>query len=288
MRTGAAERRHRRLAAVHRRMQATPAHEAGAVAYLARPLVEVNLPLRKVRGPWYRRRAGRLTLTLLAPPHLGLPYGRYPRLFLLWLCTRAVRTRRRRIGLDGSLSACLRELGVPVSGGPDGPVPRFRDQVRRLLATTLSLHWQTASATDGTAGGESGFRVARRSVLWWQSGPGRGGGTVELSRDFQAELLAAPVPLDLRAYRALTSVLALDLYAWLSYRLYGLRKSLLIPWRLLYEQFGTQTRRPRDFRRSLLQTLPDVLAVYPAARVRSTADGLLLLPSPPSITTDGK
>lgn len=276
-------RRHRRLATVHRRMQATPAREAGALGYLARSLVEANLPYRPVRGATFRRRAGRLTLTLLARPELGLPYGRYPRLFLLWLSTRAVRSGRREIPLDGSLSACLRELGVGVSGGSTGTVERFRTQVRRLLSTTITSHWQGGAAAAGAAE-EEGFRVARRSTLWWESsGDLVSGGRVELSRDFFAELTARPVPLDLRAYRALTSSLALDVYAWLSYRLFGLRRPAVIGWRQLHGQFGSQTRRRRDFRRAFRRVLPDVLAVYPAARVRFGERGLVLLPSPPSV-----
>lgn len=278
-------RRRRRLAAVHRRMQATTALEAGALGFLARSAVEVSLPLRPVTGPIFRRRAGRLTVTLLASPEVGLPYGRYPRLFLLWLSTRAVRSRRREVRLDGSLSACMRELGLAVTGGCRGTVGLFREQVRRLLATSISLHWQGG---DDAAGGvdEEGFRLARRCVLWWESErDAAGGGRVELSRDFFAELTARPVPVDVRAYRALVAPLALDVYAWLSYRLFALRKPVLVGWEQLYRQFGTQTRRRRDFRRALLRVLPDVLAVYPTARVRRAEKGLLLLPSPPSVPT---
>lgn len=282
-RSRSTSRRRRQLADAYRRIQETPAQEAGTVGFLARPVVEVNLPYRSVHGTSFSRRAGRLTLTLLAPEEIGLPYGRYPRLFLLWLSTRAVRSQSRRVALDGSLSSCLRELGIHVAGGPHGTIRRFRNQVRRLLATTISVHWSTGDRRAGAAG-EEGFRLARRSVLWWtRPAELEDGGHVELSRDFFSELLAGPVPLDLRAYRALSSALGLDVYAWLSYRLFGLGQAKMIAWRHLYEQFGTQTKRQRDFRRAFCRVLPDVLTVYPAARVRLGGDGVILLPSPPSV-----
>lgn len=279
--------RRRRLDAVHREMQLTPAREAGAVGYLARSVVEVSLPYRRVVEPAFSRRAGRLTVTLLAPPEQGLPYGRYPRLFLLWLSTRAVRSRQREIPVEGSLSACLREVGLAVTGGRRGTVGRFREQVRRLLATTISLHWREGTAAAGSAT-EEGFRVARRSFLWWERPCDIvSGGEVELSRDFYEELIAGPVPLDVRAYRALTSALALDVYAWLCYRLFGLREPARIGWSRLYEQFGTQMKREVDFRRAFRRVLPDVLTVYPTARVRNGQSGLVLLPSPPSVPRRG-
>lgn len=97
---------------------------------------------------------------------------------------------------------------------------------------------------------------------------------------FFAELLAAPVPIDLRALAALTSSLALDVYCWLTYRLSGLSRPLTLSWPALALQFGSQTARPRDFRRRFVVALAAVLVVYPEARVRAGRDGLVLFPSP--------
>ena len=104
--------------------------------------------------------------------------------------------------------------------------------------------------------------------------------TLTLSLDLFHEIQRAPVPVDLRALRALTSPLALDLYTWLTWRLHGLRRPTAIPWPQLYTQFGTQTTRLRDFRRGLLAALDAVLQVFPHAQVRPRPDHLLLLPGP--------
>jgi len=262
-----------------REIQALDARDAGELGFAARPLVQAHLPYRAVRGPAFCRRAGRLELHLLAPPGVGLPYGRYPRLFLAWLSTEAVRRQSRDLTFDRSFSAFLRRLDVGVSGGRTGPIRRFRDQVQRLLATSVTVVW----AGDGEFATE-GFHIAARSYLWWDR-PQQlaAGGQVRLSETFFREILAAPVPLDLRALSALKSPLALDLYCWLTYRVHGLRRSALVPWTALYEQFGTQFTRVRDFRRCFLGAAHAVVAVYPHARFRFRSEGLVLLPSAPHI-----
>jgi hypothetical protein len=52
-----------------------------------------------------------------------------------------------------------------------------------------------------------------------------------LSAEFYDELVAHAVPIDLRALKAFRgSLLALDIYSWLTYRMSYLRRPCLIPW----------------------------------------------------------
>jgi hypothetical protein len=149
--------------------------------------------------------------------------------------------------------------------------------VRRLLAASVTVVWERDQeyATEG-------FHFAARSYLWWD-GPQEvaRGGLVRLSEEFYEELLRAPVPLDLRVLRALAAPMAIDLYCWLTYRTFALKRPLFVSWPALYEQFGTQTRRLRDFRRSFQVALTCVLSVYPQAQVRHRPQGLLVLPCDP-------
>ena len=89
------------------------------------------------------------------------------------------------------------------------------------------------------------------------------------------------MPIDLRALKALKgSPLALDIYAWLTYRMNYLREPCLIPWEALQTQFGADYGRLRDFKRKFFRHLGDVLQVYPAVRFCEQSGGLLLRPSP--------
>ncbi len=261
------------------------AAESGDVAYLSRVVVQANLPYRDPGSSSFVRRAGKVTLTLQAPPDIGLPYGRYPRLLLAWIGREAVRTRSRELRLGGSLSAFLRELGIGSSGGRHGPLGRFREQARRLFATTVSCHWRESG--DGrVAEVEVGHRIAAESLVWWasaRSGAGTAGtldgGRLVLSAEFFEELLAHPVPVDLRALKALQAPLALDVYAWLTWRSEGLERPLRLSWAELAMQFGTRAQRVRDFRAEFRKALARVRLVYPEVRVEATTEALIVYPA---------
>lgn len=267
------------------RINGTDPLETGAVAFLSRITVQANLPYRDPEAPSFERRNGRFTLTLHAPPAIGLPYGRYPRLLLAWIGQEAVRTRRRELRLGDSLTSFMAVLGVRGSGGRHGPLARFKDQARRLFATTISCAW-TASDPSGTTELEVGHRIASQSVVWWTSRRQDrathavvDGGWLLLSREFYDELLAHPVPVDYRALHALQAPLALDIYAWLTWRSHSLRRPLRLSWADLATQFGTRTRRLRNFRAEFLKALTRVRLVYPQARVEATTEALFVRPA---------
>ena len=110
--------------------------------------------------------------------------------------------------------------------------------------------------------------------------------TVRLSTEYFDSLRKHAVPLDRRAVGAIAgSSLALDLYVWLAQRLHRVPagKSQLVPWTSLAEQFGPGYARLRDFRRGFLETLCQVHAVYPQARLSADERGLTLDHSPPPV-----
>ena len=69
------------------------AQEAGALGFMARAMVQATLPHRAVDGTYFERKNGAFTLSLLASPKIGLPYGSIPRLLLAWVTTEAVKTK---------------------------------------------------------------------------------------------------------------------------------------------------------------------------------------------------
>jgi len=267
----------------------TEASKTDDLAFLASMVVRANLPYRDPGDCSFVRRNGTYTLTLQAPPHIGLPYGRYPRLILAFLCSEAVRARTREIHLGDSLSAFMRTLGITASGGPQGPLRRFREQAARLLATTISCSW-TDTAGGVSTRSEAGTRIASRSMIWWTSSDSErsretlGGGWILLSPDFYEEILAHPVPLDRRVLRALTSSFALDLYAWATYRVSRLRRPVSIPWPALVQQFGSQQKALRNFRRKTRKALERIRILYPQLRYEVTTESLRLYPSPTHVS----
>ena len=176
--------------------------EAGALGFMARAMVQATLPHKKVDGNEFERKNGNFTLSLMAPSKIGLPYGSVPRLLLAWVTTEAVKTRTRELELGDSMAVFMGELGMSPTGGARGDITRLKNQTRRLFASTVS-----ASYEDSTKVADMGYRLADESVLWWDAkSPEQAGlwhSSVTLSEKFFNEVIDRPVPIDMRAIKAL-------------------------------------------------------------------------------------
>ena len=261
--------------------------EAGTLGFMARILVQVTMPHSKPKEEIYRRENGNFCLTMFNDPRIGLPYGRYPRLIMAWVTTRALREKSRELELGQSLTGFMSELGIQPTGGNNGTIKTLRNQMRRLFTSTISVSY--ASRTEDLAGYEdAGFRVADSHRLWWKpKHPEQStlwGSSVVLSEAFFKSVTTRPVPVDLRALKELRSPLALDLYVWLGWRLHNLNESgrakAEIPWELLQHQFGAQYKHTRQFKAKALGALKQALRFYPDAAVLAEEGKLVLKPSP--------
>lgn len=265
--------------------------EADALGFMAKMLVQTTLPHRAQPGTQYTRTDGDVTLSITDLGGAGLPYGAYPRLILIWMTTEALRTGERKLELGRSLSSFMGQLGLQCTGGHWGTIPRFRNQMERLLGAAISTRWRHDQTTQIHVGG-SNLVLAEEFDLWWV--PEKLPRTplaqsqVTLSQKFFEQLVESPVPLDLRAIRALKqSPLSLDLYAWATRRVSYLERSTLISWDALRRSFGTgyaDTPQGRvKFRAKVLDALGRVCGVYSALRLEIENGGVLLLPSAPHI-----
>jgi hypothetical protein len=86
------------------------------------------------------------------------------------------------------------------------------------------------------------------------------------------------------------SSLSLDVYVWLAQRLHRVPtgRPQFVGWANLHVQFGQGYARVRDFRSRFLDTLRQVTAVYPGARLTSDEKGVTLEHSPPPVTGRGE
>jgi len=272
-------------------IEAEEAKDAGKLGYMARAFVQATLPHRKIEGNEFVRTNGHFTLTMLAPSAIGLPYGSIPRLLLAWLSTEAVKTKQRELVLGDSLSAFMRQLDLVPTGGRWGTITRLREQTKRLFTTYINC---TYSDIDKF---QTGNRlIVEDAAIWWNpKQPGQTAlweSTVLLAESFYQEVIASPVPLDMRALKSLrSSPMALDLYCWLTYRMSYLKRHTEIPWGALQAQFGanypTTTRGRLDFKRNLLKHMGKIHAVYKEANVFPGDKGLILRPSRPHIKKRG-
>lgn len=263
------------------------AKKAGALGFMARAMVQTTLPHSRVEGNEFTRSNGHFTMSMLAPSAIGLPYGNIPRLLLAWITTEAVRRKEREIPLGDNLSDFMRQLDLVPTGGRWGTITRLREQTERLFASSISCRYQ---ADGGRVGG--GFMLADKYSLWWNPRlPTQRSlfeSKIHLSETFFNEIIDRPVPVDMRALKALKrSPLALDIYCWLTYRMSYLDRRAEIPWPLLQLQFGSDyadtPQGRRDFKKKFLLQLRKVKAIYKDAKIDDGDHALILLPSKPHI-----
>ncbi len=128
------------------------------------------------------------------------------------------------------------------------------------------------------------MQVAPKGELWWDPhDPEQGtlwGSYVILGEDFFTAITAAAVPVDMRVLRAIKrSPLALDLYAWATWRVFKLQKSQFIPWEGLMQQMGSEYSDTDNFVRKAKAALRKIRAVYPALKLDYAKGGFFLHPS---------
>lgn len=253
--------------------------ESDSLGFMARAMTLATLPHRSVDGTVYQRKNGNFTLTLMSPPDVGLPFGSIPRLLLTWMTTEAVKTQSKELVLGDSMSEFMRELGLIPSGGRWGSITRLKSQTTRLFSSTINARW---TGENGTA--IMNQSVAEKAMLWWHPKDHRQSAlwqsTVLLGDQFFREVIEHPIPIDLRAIKALKqSPLSLDIYIWLTYRSVYLKRETVVPWASLAAQFGSDYSRIRDFKESFTKALQRVYVVYKDARFSVGDTGLTIKPT---------
>ena len=264
-------------------IEAEEAKEAGALGYMARALTQATLPHSQQETSEFTRKNGAFTLSIVAPSNVGLPYGSIPRLLVSWLTTEAVRTQDPYLELGPSLSAFMAELGLQPTGGRWGSITRLREQTNRLFKSLITCSYTTDDIDAG-----HNILIADDWNLWWSpKAPDQATlwkSHLLLNQRFFDEVTKNPVPIDLRALKALKrSPMALDTYCWLTYRMSYLKKPTAIPWEALQMQFGAgyafTPQGKSEFKRAFLKQLKAVLTVYPLANAEPQDKTLFLLPS---------
>lgn len=299
-------------------IDAEDAKSAGALGYMARALVLATMPYKDPKTDAFTRQNGDFRLRIVAGYEGGIPFGIYPRLLMSWVTTEAVRRQSPVLELGDSLRVFLREVLElrSTGGGPRGTGSRVTEQMKRLfgslitatyggtserrgfelrnilIADDMSLDEADARALDSADLAESDSALwtpqASRDAGQWRS-------QVRLSTRFFKECVTNPVPIDLRAYKALrSSPLAMDIYTWLTYRMsYTVRRTKPIRWESLMGQLGSgfssadPDQARRDFKKGFLKALSLVAVVYPQANIEVQENGIVLLPSRPHIPHRG-
>lgn len=248
--------------------------EKPPVSYYTPLLIQCTLPHSDPKAPTWVKTNGEFTLMVTSGidkegGFYGIPYGSFPRLTLAYIITEVIQTKERRIELSSHFSGFLKEIGYTGNfRGSIRPAKTVQSQLLRLLSANIAFEKSSGNAEQGTMlRGKAD--VADTFALWWDyKQPEQGslwGSYIELSEKFHQAILANPVPLRTDILAALRkSPLALDVYMWVSYRLFTLQNAgqeqVTLGYGRLQEQFGTGISEAnyRSFRRDFKTALAKV------------------------------
>jgi hypothetical protein len=263
---------------------------AGDPQFLHAVLCQLGLPRSPTLLRTFERTSGRASLRLQAGSVFDglkwndqpLPSGTRPRLVLIELCSKAVRTRNPDVDIGGSVREFLRRLNIDAGGKT---MREFRKQMLALSACHMTLAMPTPTgAAQIDAKPIDAFQAwhtddeGGQQALW----PGH----IRLTAKFFDSLMDHAVPLDCEAIgRLQNSALALDAYSWLAHRLWRVRdgNGVELSWPALQAQFGLEYRDRKNFKREFTGALKKAADVYKEARIELVPGGVKLLPSPPPV-----
>jgi Plasmid encoded RepA protein len=200
---------------------------------------------------------------------------------MLYVQSEALRTTSREVSLGRSMNAWLHRMGIPQGGKSNRTI---RDQAERISRCSFTFDGKGAKA-----GGIARMTIFDRAIFADPEEPAGQGSlfpqVAMLSEQFFKQLSEHPVPLEEAAVRAINNnSMALDLYAWLAYRLHVLKDVTPVSWMALKGQFGAGFDTMFHFRPSFLDNLQLAVAVYRSAKIAVTERGVDLFPSRPPVS----
>lgn len=265
------------------------------LGFMSRTLAQISLPHSELKSNYFERTSGLMTLSVVAHPKKGLPYGSYPRLLIAWLCTEAVRTKSPKVHLGSNQAEFMRKLAL----GRDGrTIAALKEQTSRLVSSLFTVEF-----TDRELKGFRNLVLADSGFELWQPQTGKWETHLQLTTDFFNDITQNPVPFDFDVLNALRkSPMAMDVYTWLVYRTYSIyvtgNRPVKIGWADLQAQFGAnygslpedsldfklmpidiakvEQQGLYDFKRKFLTALHKIKRHYPDLEQQLSADSQFL------------
>ncbi|MFS0391117.1 replication protein RepA, partial [Corynebacterium striatum] len=234
----------------------------------------------------------------------GLPYGKYPRLIMAYVITRAVANAGKvkdgtltideacRIPLGHSMNHFLQAIGVPTraNGGRRGNLTILREQLLRLAGSMI-----TVKSDDGIHARGRNTQLMEEWDLWFDSRDPNQGSFIEsylkLTPQFFKHIAESPIPIDLNVLRELNKPRAMDLYIWLTVKQYWLAKNnrevYTFTWDMIAANFTTKALDSNDarqnFRKEIKKAIQELRTAWPNAGITADTDGVTVTRTAPSV-----
>ena len=276
--------------------------QAQDVGYTSKLFVQALFPYRKAENNERVVETAQGIISVYS--RRGLPYGKYPRLIMAYVITRAVENagrlkegkideqEARRIPLGHSMNHFLQAIGVlgRGTGGATGNLKNIREQILRIAGSTI-----TVESDDGVHAQGSNTQILDGWNLWFDPRDPNQGSFIEselvLTEKFFNHIAESPIPIDLNVLRQLAKPRAMDIYIWLTLKQYWLAKNnrdaYTFTWDMIAANFTTKaldsTQEMADFRREMKKSIVEISTLWPEAGIEANTDGITVTRTAPSV-----
>lgn len=276
--------------------------QAQDVGYTSKLFVQALFPYRNPDSNERKITTAEGTISVYSPN--GLPFGKYPRLIMAYIITRAVANagrlkegkvdyeEARRIPLGHSMSHFLQAIGVTGrgTGGANGNLSKIREQLLRLASSSI-----TVQSDDGIHARGRNTQILEDWNLWFDPRDPNQGSFMEselvLTPQFFKHIAESPIPIDLNVLRELNKPRSMDIYIWLTVKQYWLAKNnrdaYTFTWDMIAANFATKeletSQDVASFRRNFKSAVSDILGTWPEAGIGAGTDGVTVTRTAPSV-----
>ncbi len=185
-------------------------------------------------------------------------------------------------GIEDSLTAFIKAMGFPVTGGKNGTLTSFKTQVNALAACHMRIGlWDGQRSkivnTQPFSSIDVWFSSSADQKMMWPS-------TITFSHEFFSMLVSHALPVNVEAVKVFAgSLRKLDLLFWIGYRLHSLQEPLRISWDALKEQWGQGYNRTRNFKRGFADEIAQIKEVFPKLPLDVSEEGCTIKPAVPMV-----
>jgi hypothetical protein len=279
----------RRRAKISHAIAEAPTPTRDSMRHIHSVLAICSLPYNKLPDDERRWEAeqGRMKLSVTAGRLMGpdgnwvdqpVPYGTRARMMMMHVCSEAIRTNSPVIHIEDTLCGFIRALGYSPTGGKNGTITSFKQQINALAACTMQIGWKdgrigkTLNASPFSSMSVEMFSEEPNQRSLWPS-------ELKLSHEFFTSLSKHALPISTHAMRAFSnSPRKIDLMWWLGYRIYTAKEDVHLSWENLKDQWGKSYNRFANSKRNLALELAEIKEVFPKLPVFLTEDGCVIHP----------
>ncbi len=247
------------------------------IGYANNFLTSILIPYSNISKYYFERTNKNSSLKIISDPNYGLPYGKIPRILMIWLCTEVILKKSPKIYLGKTQNEFFKKLGFIPTSGKNGSINRIKNQVIRLFNSKISIIYKKKNLYKF-----KNLNIINNAILFWKKSNTFWKNNILLSKQFYENIKNNSIKINLKIIKNTRSSLTLDIYIWLIWKIKILKtkKSITISWRKIEIQFSFSNKNSNkklyNFKTKFIKELKYFFSYYPKINITFLKKGLII------------